>query len=126
MTKLLIIGMGGFFGAIARYGLSGLAHRAFGATFPYGTLAVNVVGCLLIGAVLYLVEDRTLLSPNMRMFLAVGCLGAFTTFSTFGYETLELIQDREFWLATLNVAANVVLGLAAVWLGRTVLRALVV
>lgn len=126
MTKLLIIGLGGFVGAIARYGLSGLVHRAFSASFPYGTLAVNVVGCLLIGAMMYLVEDRTLLSPNMRMFLAVGGLGAFTTFSTFGYETLGLIQNREFWFATLNVGGNVLLGLAAVWLGRTILRALVV
>jgi CrcB protein len=122
MVKLLIVGVGSFLGGMARYALSGLVHRYAGAGFPYGTLVVNVVGCFFIGAVLHLVEDRTLLGPDARLFVAVGLLGGFTTFSAFGYETIELLRGSELRLALLNVAGNVLLGLAAVWLGRTVLR----
>lgn len=124
MTKLLVVGLGGFLGAIARYGLSGLVHRRLGEGFPYGTLAVNVVGCLLIGVVLHLVEDRSILGPTARLFVAIGVLGGFTTFSSFGYETFELIEDRAYKLALLNVAGNMVLGLLAVWVGRTLPRAI--
>lgn len=124
MTKLLVVGLGGFLGAIARYGLSGLVHRRLGEGFPYGTLAVNVVGCLLIGVVLHLVEDRSILGPTARLFVAIGVLGGFTTFSSFGYETFELIEDRAYKLALLNVAGNMILGLLAVWVGRTLPRAI--
>jgi CrcB protein len=123
MAKWLIVGVGSFLGGIARYGLSGLVHRYTGPFFPYGTLAVNVVGCFFIGVVLHLVEDRSALGPDARLFVAVGLLGGFTTFSAFGYETVELLRSNELRLALLNVTANVVLGLLAVWLGRTVLRA---
>ncbi|MEZ5358758.1 MAG: fluoride efflux transporter CrcB [Candidatus Zixiibacteriota bacterium] len=122
MDKLLIVGLGGFIGAIARYGMSGIVHRQFGTAFPYGTLAVNVLGCLLIGALMYFIESRTMMSQNLRLFIGIGCLGAFTTFSTFGYETLALLGDREFLRASLNVLGNVILGLGAVWLGRTILQ----
>ena len=122
MFKLFIIGCGGFIGAVARYGLSGWVHRNNMSDFPYGTLTVNVIGCLLIGALSYLVEDRILLNPHMRAFLLIGILGAFTTFSTFGYETVELMGDGRMAAALFNVLANVVIGLIAVWIGRTVLR----
>ncbi|MBI3271572.1 MAG: fluoride efflux transporter CrcB [Planctomycetes bacterium] len=122
MLKALLVGLGGFLGAIARYELSGLVHRYLSASFPYGTLVVNVLGCLAIGGVLHLVEDRSLLGPNTRLFLTIGILGGFTTFSSFGYETMELLRDGESALALANVAGNVVLGLGAVWLGRTVPR----
>lgn len=122
MLKLLVIGIGGFLGATARYGLSGLVHRYFSGSFPAGTLCVNVVGCLVMGALMGMVEDRQLLTPPVRLFLMVGLLGSLTTFSTFGYETLELMRDGN-WSATLaNVSANVALGLTAVWLGRAALR----
>ncbi len=124
MTKILVVGLGGFLGAIARYGLSGLVHRRFGSSFPYGTLVVNLLGCLGIGVVLHLVEDRSMLGPTARLFVAIGILGGFTTFSSFGYETFELLEDREYRLALLNVAGNVVLGLLAVWAGRTLPRAI--
>lgn len=123
MVKILIIGAGGFLGAVARYSLSGLVHRFTGASFPYGTLTVNVLGCFLLGGLMYCVQERAVLSPAVRPFLAIGVAGAFTTFSTFGYETLELIEDRELAAALANVGTNVCLGLGAVWLGRTVLRA---
>ena len=90
---LLQVALGGALGAVARH-LTGLgAVRIMGAAFPYGTLVVNVAGCFLIGFLLMLSEQRQLFSPTTRLFLTVGILGAFTTFSTFGYETLELLRD---------------------------------
>lgn len=122
--KLLLVGLGGLLGAMARYGVSGLVHRGLNASFPYGTLAVNVIGCLVIGSVLYLVEARSMLSTHVRLFLATGILGGFTTFSSFGYETLELLRSQEVLLAVVNVLANVLLGLGAVWLGWTLFKLL--
>jgi len=121
-VEILLVGVGGSLGAMARYGLSGLVHKHLSDSFPYGTLVVNLVGCLAIGAVLYLVEDRALLGPQARLFAAVGVIGGFTTFSAFGYETLQLLRDGRIGAACLNAAGSVVLGLLAVWLGRTVLR----
>ncbi len=104
MVELLIIGIGGFLGAIARYGLSGLVHRWWQIAFPTGTLVVNVLGCLVIGAFLALVEERQLFGERARLFVQIGLLGSFTTFSTFGFETLQLLRTREFVPATLNVS----------------------
>ena len=123
MDKLLIIGAGGFVGAIARYWLSGAVHRMHDGVLPMGTLVVNLLGCLVIGAAMTLLEDRPLMSPNARLFLTIGFLGSFTTFSTFGYETVELLKDGELRWALLNIAGNVVLGLAAVLAGRAAVRA---
>lgn len=122
MREILLVGAGGFLGSIARYGLAGLIHRYAGASFPWGTLAVNVLGCFVIGAVLHLVLDRSALGPDARLFVAVGILGGFTTFSAFGWETLELLRNGQLGAALLNVAGNVVLGLGAVWLGRETLK----
>jgi len=121
-VEILLVGVGGSLGAMARYGLSGLVHKHLSDSFPYGTLVVNLVGCLAIGGILYLVEDRALLGTQARLFAAVGVIGGFTTFSAFGYETLQLLREGRFGAACLNVAGNVVLGLFAVWLGRTLLR----
>ena len=123
MVKLAIIGMGGFLGAICRYALAGLAHRIWSTTFPIGTLIVNVIGCFILGGIMYVVQTHGALSPNTRLFLTIGMLGAFTTFSTFGYETIALINSREFMYAMWNVVGNLMLGLVAVWLGRLVVRA---
>ena len=118
LYKLLIVGLGGFFGAIGRYTVSGWIQRLFKSPwYPIGTLGVNCLGCLLIGLLGGLVENRGLFQPGTRLFVLVGLLGAFTTFSTFGYETFSLIRSGEFLLAGINVAAQVILGLAAVWLG---------
>ncbi len=110
----LWVGAGGFAGAVARYAVSGLAHRWLGATFPYGTLAVNVLGCLVIGLVAGVVEVRILLPPAIRAFALLGFLGSFTTFSTFGYETVALWRTGQPWLAAANVASSLLLGLGAV------------
>lgn len=117
--KLVWIGIGGFAGAVLRYLAAGWVQRASGSvSFPYGTLAVNVIGCLLIGGLSYLADARGLLQAEVRMFLFVGVLGGFTTFSTFGYETMNLLRDGEMFVALMNVFANVVLCLLAVWAGR--------
>jgi CrcB protein len=117
MVQSLIVGMGGFLGAILRYALGGLAQRWAGDAFPLGTLAVNLLGCLLIGACMYLVEYRLLMGPNLRVFLIIGVLGGFTTFSAFGYESFVLLRDGAYWAALLNMAANVIGGTAAVLVG---------
>lgn len=119
MRNLLIIGLGGFCGAILRYLISGGVQKwAQSVNFPYGTLAVNLIGCLIIGMLTRLDEVRNLLSPEMRYLILIGLLGAFTTYSTFSNEAINLINDRRFDLAALYVGAHIVLGLIAVVLGR--------
>jgi CrcB protein len=116
LQNLLLIGSGGFAGAILRYTLGGLVHRHVSAGgLPYGTLAVNLLGCLLIGALAGLADSRPVFSPGLRVFLFIGLLGGFTTFSTFGYETFALARDGEFLQASLNIVISVVLGLALLW-----------
>ena len=122
MQNILIVGAGGFLGAILRYGTSQLLHTRFETRFPLGTLLVNVLGCLLIGALLTLTLQRESLSEQGRLFLVVGLLGSFTTFSTFGYETIDLLRAAEYRHALVSIATNCGLGLAAVaagvWLAR--------
>jgi CrcB protein len=119
LQTALWVGCGGFAGSILRYGLSGLVQRQLPlSTFPYGTLAVNLTGCLLIGWIAGLAETRQILGPGARAFVLVGVLGSFTTFSTFGYETLALVRESEHARAAANVLAHVSVGLVAVWLGH--------
>jgi CrcB protein len=120
VTKFLLIGLGGFVGSILRYVVSGYVQQwSRSIDFPYGTLAVNVGGCLVIGLLTQLAEARGVLSPESRLLVFIGVLGGFTTFSTFGSETMNLLRDGQNPLALANVAANVILGLGGVWLGRT-------
>jgi CrcB protein len=124
VIRLLVVGTGGFVGAIARYVLSGLAHRAVSTSFPVGTLLVNVLGCLCIGVLMTLVQDRQFFSPNVRLLVMTGFLGSLTTFSTMSYETVELFRDGDWRLAFGNIAANLVLGLGVVLAGRAAVRLL--
>jgi CrcB protein len=121
---ILAIGFAGFAGAVARYVVGGWVYRWLPATFPYGTLAVNMLGSMLLGAVMELGAVRTALDPNLRLVLGVGFLGAFTTFSTFSLETMNLLREGSYLMAGVNVAANLVLCLTAVWLGITLVRLL--
>jgi len=115
------VGSGGFIGALARYGLSGLVQRQFhSTTFPVGTLTVNLLGCLLIGIVTGLADSRQVFTPEFRIFVFIGLLGGFTTFSTFGYETLAMFRDAEYLRASLNVGMHLVVGLIFVWFGYAV------
>jgi fluoride exporter len=125
ITNALIVGAGGFVGSILRYWLSGFAHRWTDA-FPVGTLAVNVVGCLVIGAFWSAAEFGGWFRPETRLLVTTGVLGGFTTFSAFGYETFALVNERQYWAALGNVSANVVLGFAAVALGWMAGKALTV
>jgi len=122
--KLLLAGFGGAIGSMARYLVTGLAQRLLDVQFPLGTLVVNAVGCLVIGVLMSLVEDRQLLSPDMRVLLMVGVLGGFTTFSAFGYETIQMLRHGDVRFAALNVAANLALSLGAVAAGWMTTRAM--
>jgi fluoride exporter len=119
MRNLFIVGMGGFCGAILRYLVSGGVQRwSQSVDFPYGTLTVNLAGCLIIGMLTRLDEIRSILSPEARFFIMIGLLGAFTTYSTFSNEAINLINDRRFQSALVYVGSHVLLGLGAVFLGR--------
>jgi fluoride exporter len=118
------IGAAGFAGAIARYQVEGLVSRSTKAAFPWGTLVVNLSGCFLLGLVATLLTERFLPHPQLRSALTIGFLGAYTTFSTFAYETLRLGEDGARGLALLNVALSVVVGLGVMWLGGVFGRAL--
>jgi CrcB protein len=109
-------------GAILRYGVGGLVHRLYEGRFPLGTLLVNAAGCLAIGFLFTLSEDRGVLSANTRLFVFVGVLGGFTTYSSFGYETFTLMRDGLAAKALLNVGANICLGLGGVWIGHVMAR----
>jgi len=121
--KILLVGCGGFLGSIARYLLGGAVHRLVQTSvFPFGTLLVNVSGCLAIGVLGGLADGLGLLSPGSRVFLLIGVLGGFTTFSSFGYETFQLARDGGTLPALANVLLQVGLGLVAVWAGHVVTR----
>ncbi|NCC52528.1 MAG: fluoride efflux transporter CrcB [Spartobacteria bacterium] len=118
ILRLMTVGVGGFAGAICRYLLSTWVQRASGwNTFPLGTVVVNLLGCLLIGLLGGLVITKELFSPAARLFLLTGLLGGFTTFSTFGYETLMLLRDANYGAACMNVGIQLVAGLIAVFFG---------
>lgn len=119
MGKVLLVGLGGFIGSILRYLFSGYIQQlSQSSTFPFGTLAVNAAGCLIIGLISQLADVRGVFTPEARLLIFVGVLGGFTTFSTFGNETFNLAQDGQTLPSLLNIAAHLTLGLGAVWLGR--------
>ncbi len=122
MSRLfLFVGLGGFAGAVFRYTVSGYVQQLTQtASFPFGTLTVNVLGCFVIGLLSQLVETHGILEADVRAMMLPGFLGAFTTFSTFGNETINLLRDSESPLAFANLSAHIVLGLGAVWAGRAV------
>jgi CrcB protein len=117
MSRLLLIGLAGFAGTVARYWLSGLVARRYGETFPYGTLAVNAFGCFVAGFLFYFLYDRFLASPTLRSMVFIGLLGGFTTFSSYGLQTFTLLRDGEFLLALANIGLSNLVGLFLVWAG---------
>jgi CrcB protein len=112
-----MVGMGGCFGAIARFWLGGLIYQKMGTRFPYGTFVINISGSFLIGFMLTVLTERTHLSANWRYLIPVGFIGAYTTFSTFEWETLGAVRDGQLLVAGLNVVLSVLFGFIAVWLG---------
>jgi len=117
VQQLLAIAGGGALGAVLRFGVSNSIYRLLGRDFPYGTMAVNVLGSLLMGFLFILLVERMVVSAEWRSALLIGLLGAFTTFSTFSFETLALFDAGAPFKALLNIIASVVLCLAATWLG---------
>ena len=123
MFKLFLVGIGGFVGSISRYLAGGLVHKLLDQPyFPFGTLTVNVLGCLLIGFLNGIADTRQLFSPEVRMLIFVGFLGGFTTFSTFGYESFGFLRDGQLGYTAANIVLNVVLGLIAVLIGHYLSR----
>jgi CrcB protein len=123
MKEMLWIGLGGFLGANARYLLGLWVAARVGTTFPYGTFVINVTGSFVLGVVMGLL-DAHVLAPAVRLSLAIGFIGAYTTFSTFTYETLRLIEDGSVLLAGANVVGSVVVGMLAAVAGLAAGRAL--
>ena len=117
MGALLWVGLGGFLGAIARYLLGGWVAVRWGAVFPWGTFVINVSGSFILGFFLAFAQDRPWLHPQARLLFAVGFVGAYTTFSTYTYESIRLMMDGQFALAAFNIVGSVVLGLVAVFAG---------
>ncbi len=123
LLKILAVGSGGFVGATGRYLLSVFAQQQFHDThFPYGTILANLLGCLFIGFLAGLFEMREWIHPELRLFVFVGMLGGFTTFSTFAHESFLLWEHGEVFSGFLNLGLQVVLGLFFVWLGYQLLR----
>jgi CrcB protein len=124
MLRILLVGVGGFVGTLFRYWLSGVIARRYGETFPLGTLVVNAIGCFIIGFLFYFFYDRSLTTPTARTVVLIGVIGGFTTFSSYGLQTFTLLRDGELFLALVNVVASNAVGLALVWLGYVLAKAI--
>ena len=124
MERVLLAGAGGFLGSALRYALGGWLARWRGGDFPIETFVINVTGCLVIGFLAGLAETRGLFQGPTRVFLFIGVLGGYTTFSTLGYETFQLVRDGQFGLGALSAAGQLIVGLTAVWAGDALARLL--
>ncbi len=124
MEKFFIISLGAILGANARYWLGGWAAERFGADFPYGTFIINLTGSFVLGLFITLITQRFLVDPNWRLFIAIGFLGSYTTFSTYTYESVNLILTGQVWAGIINLFGSSILGAAAaiggILLGRAI------
>ena len=125
MKALLFVALGGALGAVLRYSISSGVYNWLGRSFPYGTLVVNVIGSLAIGVLSILLVEKFNVPQEIKLGLVVGVLGALTTFSTFSWDTVDLLQQGLIQRALLNVLLNVVVCIAAVWVGTIWAKALV-
>jgi CrcB protein len=123
MTRsLILIGIGSFAGGVCRYLTQLFVQRHYPSSIPFGTLTANVLGCFIIGLVYALSGKGNILSPEMRLFLATGICGGYTTFSSFAYENVNLLQDGEFFYFSLYLILSLVIGLGAVYLGILIIK----
>lgn len=117
MHKFLLVGAGGFAGAIARYWMGTMVTQRMGLRFPFGTFLINVSGCFLIGFFMHLLAERGVLQAHWLYVIVIGFIGAYTTFSTFEYETLRAVQDGQLGIGLLYVGSSVLVGFVMVWMG---------
>jgi len=122
LKTILLVGTGGFLGSVARFLTEVAVERWLHSSFPWGTFAVNMAGCFIIGLVFAFSEHGNLLSPEWRIFLTVGFCGGFTTFSSFAYNNLTMLSENNLFRLFSNVGLNVLLGVLAVYLGIVVVR----
>ncbi len=122
MVKIFIVFIGAGFGGSLRYYVSALFYKIFPVLFPVGTLAVNFLGSFILGLLIYGLDERELLSLNMKLLLGVGFCGGFTTFSTFSLETLNLLKESQFLLAGLNIFLNVSISLFGIYTAYIITR----
>ncbi len=115
--NLSLVFVGGGIGAVARYWMQGMVYRFMNGVFPYGTIAVNILGCFMIGLLMTGMEERFMVNPSLRIFITIGILGGFTTFSSFSFETIALFQDGEIFFGMLNILASVAICLTATYVG---------
>jgi len=121
LGKVISIGLGGFMGALGRYWISGIAQK-FSDRFPLGTLSVNLLGSFAVGLLATLFLEKVIVSAELRLFVLVGLLGAFTTYSTFSLETVSLMRNGEWMFAIYNILTNVLGTLIAVWAGVSIAK----
>lgn len=122
IMKFLIVALGSGIGGALRFWISSLAQKFLPVYFPYGTLTVNLLGSFVLGVLIFGFDEKQLLSTNIKLMLTVGLCGGFTTFSTFSFETFNLIKETEFLLAGLNILLNIILTIAGVYLGYLITR----
>jgi CrcB protein len=120
LPALALVAIGGAIGSVARYVLSTAILRISGSLFPIGTFVVNVAGCMAFGAIIGAAEQRFILTPETRVFLLVGVLGGFTTFSSYAFESFALMQDGQLAMAAANIVGQVVVGLMAFWIAYVI------
>jgi CrcB protein len=116
MLNYLLIGLGAAIGGVLRFWLSNYTYKFLPETFPYGTLFVNVSGSFILGLIIFYFSEKELLSAQLRIFLAIGFCGGFTTFSTFSLETINLLRESQYWFSFLNIILNLFLCLLGMYL----------
>ena|SRR5690606_15737141 len=120
MLNYLIVSIGAAIGGAARYWLSNAVYKFFPATFPYGTLVVNITGSFLLGLIIFIFDERELINNQLKIFLTIGFCGGFTTFSTFSFETFNLLKESQYYLAAVNIVLSLILCIAGVFLAYIV------
>lgn len=122
--KYLLVGVGGFLGSISRFFVAQTMQKMLQTTFPYGTLTINIVGSFILGVIYGVGEYFNWLTPNVRLLLAVGFCGGFTTFSTFAYENITLLRDSQYFGFFLYLSVSIIAGLFAAWLGFVTIKSI--